>query len=610
MSHAKYRQKLDRSVSIRQARRAGVAGQNEAGGNRELTGNGNILARFCTLLAVAAIGYFLLWPLVMLVIGAIRTSPYGTQGSWTLEGFATVFSDPRTAGTLLATVFYAAIATAGCMALGLWFVTVVTRFATPLARLLTPAMVVLVATPRLFYALSWGMLGNPNSGLFARALHALGVVELPDWLTVYSWAGLLTVTALKLTAFAYLLLYGPACRIDRSLEDAAVMSGVPRSRAFREITLGTLTPALLAAAMLIFVDVMQVFDLPAILGMPAGIHTLPVRVNDYLLESGQPNWAAASALSLVVVVIIAILLQLQRLITRGRDYVTVSGKAAPAEVTAIGGWRWLVDVSIIAFIVIGIGLPIVQIVIGSFQPFFGLYGVWTLANYASLLDDDLARRTMVVTLGIAVGGGLITVLAAFGMAYVMQRRRGTALALLSRIGSWVPACAPGIVLSLALLWSYLNTPFLGRLFGTPWLILLALIVGSIPIAVRAIEGIVAQVSPEVEEAARMSGARAVSAVAEITARICTPALLAAWFLVGLSISGTLDIPLLLQSTDSQTVATLAYSLYTYGHVPQAAALFCMYLVLALASVGLAIAVGLVLRRLLAFRRPELRHAEG
>jgi iron(III) transport system permease protein len=553
--------------------------------------------RLWNLLASAAILYFLVWPLAMLLIGAIRTSPYGTKGRWTLDGFATVLTDSWLASTLASTVLYAAISTIGCIALGFYFATVATRMATPLKRLITPAMVILVATPRLFYALSWGMLGNPNSGLVARALRGMGVQQIPDWITVYSWQGLLLVTALKLTGFAYLLLYGPVSRSDRSLEDAAVIAGVARPRAFIDVTLTSLTPALLAASMLIFIDVLQVFDLPAVLGLPAGIHTLPIRVNDYLLESAEPNWAAASALSLVIVFVVAVLLFVQRMIMRDNDYITIGGKGNFDSIAQIGRWRWLVDASIIGFITIAILLPIVQIALGSFQPFFGLYGVWTLDNYRNTLSDTIVVKTLRDTLVIAVFGGLVTVAGAFGMAYVMQRQPGTLLAHLSRIGSWVPAAAPGIVLSLALLWSYLNTPLVSRLYGTPWLLLFALIVGSIPVAVRTLEGIVAQVGPEVEEAARVCGASHYIAVCETTARLALPSLMAAWFLVGLAISGTLDIPLLLQSANSQTVATLTYARYTYGQVSQAAAIYCLYLALALTTVGATVAIIAAFRNL-------------
>ncbi|MFI5011685.1 MAG: ABC transporter permease [Hyphomicrobiales bacterium] len=554
--------------------------------------------------AVLLIGYFLIWPLIMLAFGALRTSPFGTAGTWTLSGYATVISDHRTLPTLVATIVYAGVSTACCMLLGLYFATVATRFSTALHRLITPAMVVLVATPRLFYALSWGMLGNSNSGLFASALHRLGVGQLPDWATVYSWPGLLLVTSLKLTGFAYLLLYGPVSRIDLSLEDAAVMAGVARHRAFFDVTVTALTPALLAAGMLMFVDVLQVFDLPAVLGMPAGIHTLPIRVNDYLLETTQPNWAAASALSTIIVVVIAILLVVQRRMMRDRDFVTIGGKAGSSSRADIGRWRIVVDISILAFLLIAILLPIAQVALGSFQPFFGLYGVWTLANYRTAVGDPDVVRALWITLAIAVVGGFITVVASFGMAHLMQRRPNTPLAILSRIGSWVPATAPGIVLSLALLWSYLNTPIVRQLFGTPWLMLFALVVGSIPIGVRTCEGIVAQVGREVEEAARICGARNVTAIAEITARLCTPSLLAAWFLVGLNISGTLDIPLLLQSINAQTVATMTYQLYTYGKVPQAAAVYCLYLSCAL-LVPTVIVIMFGLRRV---ARASLPHA--
>jgi iron(III) transport system permease protein len=544
----------------------------------------------------AAICYFLIFPLLMLVVGALRSSPYGTEGVWTLAGFATVLSDPRTVPTLLATVFYALVTTAGCMVPGFWFATVAARLATPMRWLITPAMVVLVATPRLYYALSWSMLGNPNSGLFARSLRALGVAQLPDSLTVYSWSGLLIVTILKLVGFAYLLLYGPLSRIDRSLEDAAVMAGVARVRAFFDITLTLLMPALLACFMLIFVEVLQVFDLPAVLGLPAGIHTLPLRVNDYLLETTRPNWVAANALSFFIVLVIAVLLLLQRSILRGKDYVTIGGRTGAGGLAELGRWRWAVDATIVGFVVVAILLPIAQIILGSFQPFFGVYGNWTLVNYQYAWNDEGSFRAMLITLAIAAGGGFVTVSSAFGMAYITQRQPGSPLALLSRVGSWVPACAPGIVLSLALLWSYLNTPLIARLFGTPWLMGFALVVGAIPIAVRAVEGIVAQVGRELEEAARICGAGPLAAVLEVTARLATPSLMAAWFLVGLAISGTLDIPLLLQSINSQTVATMAYSLYTYGRVPQAAALYCLYLVFALVAVAVTVAVFTLLHR--------------
>jgi iron(III) transport system permease protein len=190
------------------------------------------------------------------------------------------------------------------------------------------------------------------------------------------------------------------------------------------------------------------------------------------------------------------------------------------------------------------------------------------------------QRIMVVTFIIAVIGAFVAVTASFLLALVMQRRKGTFLAGLARLGSWVPIFAPGIVLSLALLWAYLNTPGVRLLYGTPWLMLFALIVGSIPPGVRTVEGIIAQVGTEVEEAARICGANMFWSIVQITARLCAPSLMVAWLVIGLGISGTLDIPLLFQSIDAQTVATQAFYLFNYGRVPVAAALFITYLLCA------------------------------
>ena len=553
--------------------------------------------RIWSIIAGIVIFYFLIWPMAMLVMGAFRTTPFGTKDTtWTLSGITTVFTDPWTPRVILASVVHSVASTLLAMVIALYFVMVTTRMETRLRWLVGPMMIVLLATPRLFYALSWAMLGNPNAGIFAGISKALTGNGLPDWLSVYSWLGLIGVTSLKLAGFAYLLLYGPAMRTDRSMEDAAVMAGVPRFRAFCDITLTSLTPSLLAVGMFMFVENLRLFDIPAVIGLPAGIHTLPLRVNDYLLENVQANWSAASALSLFVMMVIAMLIYVQTAIIGDRDFTTISGKATPPTPAPIGRLGKWVDLSVAAFLVFAIVLPITQVVLGSFQPYFGLYSVYTLSNYESIFFDEDMRRIMIVTFLIAINGALVAVTASFGLALLMQRRRGTFLAKMARLGSWVPIFAPGIVLSLALLWAYLYTPFIRQLYGTPWLMFFALIVGSIPPAVRAVEGIVYQVGKDVEEAARVCGANSLLAIGQITARLCLPSLLVAWLVITLGISGTLDIPLLFKSIEAQTVATRAFDLYNYGQAPEAAALFIIYLVSGIIGVGTVVLLGWLARR--------------
>jgi iron(III) transport system permease protein len=526
----------------------------------------------------------------MLVIGSFRTSPLSSDASWTFGGYERAFSDPDTFSSLGSSLIYAsAVVTCG-MAIAIYLVTLATRVRSPLSRLLTPTMIVLAITPRLFYALAWGMLGSPNAGLIGRGLNSVGLASIAPWFNAYSWQGLIVVTTLKVTGLTYLLLLGPFRQADPAIEDAAVMSGVSRLRAFFSVTLPSLTPALLAIGMLTFVEVMQVFDLPAILGQPAGITTLSLHVYDYLVDADGSAYGAASAVSQLFILVIAVLLLAQQRITRHKDYVTLAGKAQARPRLDVGRWRVAIEASIVVFIVIALVLPVAQIVMGSFQTYLGV-NQWTTRHYTAVFEYPSAIRTLLITLVFAVFGGLVAVAWSFSMAYMMRRYRD-ASSMLIRIASWVPAAAPGIVLSLALVWAYLMTPGIRELYGTSWLLVLALIVAMVPIAVRAIEGIIAQIGRDLEDAARISGAGFFSTVVGITGRLCAPNLLAAWLLVGLGISGILDVPLLFQSTGNQTVATMSFQFYNEGKMSLAAAMYCVYMVLILATVAL-IALGIL-----------------
>jgi len=533
---------------------------------------------FCLLLIA-----FVYWPFFTLIAGAFKSTPFG-EGTFTLSGFRTVVGSAATYRAFGVSALYSSLVLAISITIGLGFAFATARSSARAVGLLVPAMVLIAAIPRLFFAVSWGMIGAPRSGLIASLFRAFGH-DMPAWLTIYSFGGLVWVTVLKVSAVAYLLLLGPVLQIDRSLEDAAVMSGLSRRRAVSQISLPLLTPALVAVAMLMFVEGIQVYDFPALLAAPAGIETLSTAVEAYLSKEATPQWASATALSLVVVLMITLLLLIQARLVGGRDFTSIVGKSRQAAAAEPSRLDWAVSLAIAVFLTLALVLPLAQMVIGSLQPYFGMYGTYTLANYQTIFADGRQVMILLDTLAISTLGGLVVIAIAFVMAYVDTRTSIGGLRLFVRIASWVPATAPGIVLSLAFVWTFVTTPGLRALYGSNILMAIALVVAHLPLAIRACEGILAQVSQELEDAARMSAATPATVMLAITARLCTPSLAAAWVLVSLAIAGALDVPLLLQSTNSQTVATYAYSLFNNGEVAQAAAFFLSYIVLFLLTVA-------------------------
>jgi iron(III) transport system permease protein len=560
------------------------------------------VTRALRLLAAFVLVYLLIWPLLMLVRGAFTGSPFMPSAHWTLDGFGTVLGDARLGRNVGASLLLSVGIAIGSVALATGFAVVRTRANARLGRLVTPMMVLIAATPTLFYAISWAMLANPNAGIIPRLLAGAGLGGVAQLFNAFSWPGLISVGVLKVTGFAYLFLIGPVGAADRSQEDAAVIAGATRVGAFLDITIPLLAPAFFAVLMLLIIFGIQVYDLPAVLGMPVGIETLSLRVNDYLVGTGTPDWAAANAISVLAMLLVAGLVLVQTAALRGKSHVTMGGKAAPVRAGRRQRYIWLVDLGILTFAGVALVAPAAQFVIGSFQPFFGLYGVWTLRNYATVLSDPVGIGALQTTLVTALVGAPVTVLAGFFMAYAVARTPASLLGVLARIGSWVPATAPGIVLSVALLSTYLATPLLRELFGTPWLMVLALGVGATPIAVRAAEGMIAQVSPELEDVAFICGASRAAAAMGIVARLCAPSLIGAWLMIALWMAGALDVPLLLQSNNSQTVATYAFGLLNAGEIGKAAAVFLFYLLLLGVVVALLAAAGALAGRIVARQR--------
>lgn len=195
-----------------------------------------IVGRSLALVALVLFTYFLIVPLVMLIIGAFRTSPLDPAAEWTLGGFATVLTSPSTLNSIVTSVIYALATTILTVAIALFFAIVNARLTFRLRSFITPMMLIIATIPTLFYVLGWNMLGTPGSGLLGRGLTLIGLEQLLPLVQTSGWAGLIVVSSLKLSAVAYLLLLAAVRRSDQSLEDAAVTAGTSRIRAFFDIT--------------------------------------------------------------------------------------------------------------------------------------------------------------------------------------------------------------------------------------------------------------------------------------------------------------------------------------------------------------------------------------
>lgn len=553
------------------------------------------------LLFLLFIGAFFGYPLLMLVYGAFRSGQPGTSGDIGLSGFVDAYGDPATWETLWASVLYAVgVQTIGIIG-GFLFAWLATRTNTPGSRTITITMVTIFAIPTLFFAISWGMLTSPT-GLITQVL-GTG----PDGQARFdalSWAGLILVSGLKSVAVMYLLLMGPVRALNRSMEEAALLSGASRLRLFLDINIPILLPTLSGLAILGFVNSLGQLDVALILGVPAGIYVFPTQIYDFLATT-PIRYDSASALALLLIAIIYLLVMIRSKAIGNRNFITVTGKAYRVEREDIGPWKWAGLALFLGYTAVALILPLLQLIIGSFQPVLGVTG-FTLRHYVELLSAPNVLRALQNTFFVGLLGGFFATSLAVVISYVALRSKHR-LAHVPELIVWAVVAVPGIVLALAVTWAYLSVPGLRNLYGSIWIVLIALVIVVTPIAQRATSGPVGQLAVELEESARVSGASPVRMMTTIVVPLIGPTFLASWFITGVMAAGSLDIPILLSSTKTETVSLLVYNYYTQlGNGSRAAAL----LLLLLALLALAGAVMYGIGRLLRWRSERRTKSRG
>jgi iron(III) transport system permease protein len=546
-----------------------------------------------------------IWPVAMLFFGMLRTAPPGQGGRWSTSGLTSALTSWDVWHSFINSLILSASTVVLSTALAIYLAWLVTRTRTPLRQLVTPVAVLIFAVPPLFYTLSWAMLGQQPGGLIDKALSGMfGATPV----NAQSWYGLIVVGVLGATAAEYLLLLGPFRALSPAMEEASLACGGSRLRTFFQIEIPVLGPSILGVVILGFVLGMGLLTGPLLLGEPAGIYVLPTEIYRLIDGVTPADYAGASTLSLLLVLVVLALVGIQSRVLGRRQFVTVTGKSSRREAVDIGGWKWLGTLVIALFTLFALVLPLGQFVLGSFESYFGVYSHFTTGNYGTVFQQPGTSQAFTTTILVAVVSGFVATLLAVLITLVAQRSRSR-LRRLPDICVWLLWAVPGITLSLGLIWAYLSVPGLKSLYGTQWIVLLALVVGTTPIASRAVGGSIAQIGRELEEAARTSGASALRATAGILVRLIAPSFAVSWLLSGIVASGNLDIPILLASSSNQTVPLLAYDLYDNGSLSQAAATFCVFIGIIAAVLAAAAVIRLALGlRLRAAGRRALRQA--
>src|SRR5258708_11697076 len=122
------------------------------------------------------------------------------------------------------------------------------------------------------------------------------------------------------------------------LEDASAILGGRAWTTARRVTIPLALPALVAGALIAFLQAMTLFGSPAILALPAGFHTMTTKIWSLFQYPPKLELAAPAAVPLLLLTIL--LLQAQKFILGRRGYSVVGGKYRTPRPVALQGRRW------------------------------------------------------------------------------------------------------------------------------------------------------------------------------------------------------------------------------------------------------------------------------
>lgn len=541
----------------------------------------------------ASIGVLLLWPTVMLVLGAFSATPPGTALSFSVQAVYKLFSRPDIEKAFAASVALSLISTCIGVPGAAVLAWLSQRTDVYLRRWITPTMMIVFATPPLFYAIAFSLLGNRYTG-YANVLLRTLVSPRAGIIDVESWSGMVFVMSLRSIAFSYLFISSAVRAIDPVLDDASRVSGAGRLGSFIRIDLPLLFPALSGAAILCFIAGLHVFDIALVLGEPAGIRVIATQIYDLLVHAYPPQYGTASLSALLIVAFVGALYWVQARLAGRRSFVTLTGKSMGSRAQALGHWRAPLALLAPAFIVFGVLAPFTALALAALQPFPGVYGKLTTLHFVHVLARPGVLAAVRTTLMLALWVGAITMSFALALAQV-NLKFGGRLRGFVRFSTTIPFAMPGIVAALAVMWAYVSVPGLRTLYGTVWMLLLSLVVVTMPFAMQSAQAALEQVSPDLAAAARVAGASRTRVSAEIVGRIIAPGFMLGWFVVAIAVAGNLDVPLLLGTPTLGTVASEIYTMQSLGQTSNASALL-LCVMGASAAIAVLLWIALKIRR--------------
>ena len=438
------------------------------------------------LLCIVSLSIFVVFPLYKV----LQQSFFNPDGTFSLEAYRLLISSEENLKAFSNTLRLGTVVGILATAVGFLFAYCYIYLAIRGKKLFNLIAMLPMISPPFAVALSIILLFG-SRGFITNTL--LGLRDA----NIYGLKGLILVQTLSFFPIAYLLLVGMLKSIDPSIEDAARDLGASRWATFRRVTLPLVAPGIANSFLLVFIKSVADFANPMAIG--GNFATLATQI--YIQSIGNYDVQGGAAVAVLLLDLSMLLFIVSKYWVEKKVYITVTGKASRERlpirekivVWPIAGTCYAISTIVLALYIL--------IPIGSFIKLWGINYSLTLDHYRYAFG--VGSKAIFDTTWLSLIATPITGLLGMVIAFLVVRKRFIGKGFIN-FASLLSIAVPGTVVGVGYILAFNTPPIV--LTGTATLLVVAFIVRSLPIGIRAGVSSLQQIDPAIEEAAADLGA--------------------------------------------------------------------------------------------------------
>ena len=519
--------------------------------------------------------YLTLIPIGVMILGSLQSGLPGTWTPVTFENYVRAFSSPALYSAILNALIYSIGAGVISFILGTYLAWLTERTDIPFKGFIYSSVLTAMMIPGVLFTISWILLLAPKAGLInVWLMKLLGLAHPP--FDPYGMAGMIFVSGIDDFYTPFLFMAAAFRSMDPALEEASVTSGAGTVRTFFSITLRLMLPAALAVSLLIFIRGIEDFEVPALLGIPAGIYVLSTEI--YLSVRRPPtdfNLAATISMFYLLVALGGLYLYFKSTRITER-FAVITGKGFQPRIIRLGRWRLPAMISALLLIAVTVYLPLAILAWTSLLPWYAppsweTVQAVTLKNFRWLVNDDLILSAFKNNFIVGLSAAVLVTLSGAVISWIVIRTQIPGRRVLDGL-AFSATGYPSMVLGLALIWFYLTVPI--PVYGTLWILVIAYVTKRLPSSTRICSAVMVQIRSELEEASEICGASFLRTFRHVIVPLLMPGLFVS-FVSTLTITfKALSLPVLLGHSGTELIPLLIFDLFESGRYSEVAALGC------------------------------------